>query len=197
MQISLGGTAGRLFLFCNVVGTCTSLLFQSVPSRLCGASLEQSTRITKTELKEYEHVKVKVKVKQSHYRPGQVLRVPLQAWTGSKSFITGLDRPWGFHYRPEQALRVPLQAWTGPEGSITGLDRPWGFHYRPEQALRVPLQAWTGPKGSITGLDKPWRFQEDEDPRVQDSRRMEVVRLSALHTGRLYPSGNIPGTHFC
>jgi len=26
---------------------------------------------------------------------------------------------------------------------------------------------------------------------------MKVVRLSALRTGRLYPAGNIPGTHFC
>ena len=26
---------------------------------------------------------------------------------------------------------------------------------------------------------------------------MEMVRLSALRTGRLYPPGNIPGTHFC
>jgi len=26
---------------------------------------------------------------------------------------------------------------------------------------------------------------------------MKVVRLSALSTGRLYPPGNIPGTHFC
>jgi len=26
---------------------------------------------------------------------------------------------------------------------------------------------------------------------------MKVVRLSALRTGRLYPLGNIPGTHFC
>jgi hypothetical protein len=26
---------------------------------------------------------------------------------------------------------------------------------------------------------------------------MKVVRLSALGTGRLYPPGNIPGTHFC
>ena len=26
---------------------------------------------------------------------------------------------------------------------------------------------------------------------------MKVVRLSALRTGRLYPPGNIPGTHFC
>jgi hypothetical protein len=48
-------------------------------------------------------------------------------------------------------------------------------HYRPGQALRV---------------------QEVEAPRFQDSRHMKVARLSALRTVRLYPSGNIPGTHF-
>ena len=26
---------------------------------------------------------------------------------------------------------------------------------------------------------------------------MNVARLSAIRAGRLYPSGNIPGTHFC
>ena len=26
---------------------------------------------------------------------------------------------------------------------------------------------------------------------------MKVLRLSAIGTGRLYPPGNIPGTHFC
>jgi hypothetical protein len=26
---------------------------------------------------------------------------------------------------------------------------------------------------------------------------MKVVRLPALHISRLYPAGNIPGTHFC
>ena len=31
----------------------------------------------------------------------------------------------------------------------------------------------------------------------QDSRHMKVVSLSALSTGRFYPTGNIPGTHFC
>jgi hypothetical protein len=41
------------------------------------------------------------------------------------------------------------------------------------------------------------RFQEDEAPRFQDNRHMKVVRLSALGAGRLYPPGNIPGTHFC
>jgi len=36
-----------------------------------------------------------------------------------------------------------------------------------------------------------------EAPRFQDTRHMDVVRLSALRTGRHYPPGNIPGTHFC
>jgi len=36
----------------------------------------------------------------------------------------------------------------------------------------IPLQAWTSPEGSR---------------RFQDSRHMKVVRLSALHTGHLYP----------
>jgi hypothetical protein len=45
----------------------------------------------------------------------------------------------------------------------------------------------------ITGLDRPLGFQA---PRFLDNRHM-VVRLSALRTGRLYPPGKIPGTHFC
>ena len=36
------------------------------------------------------------------------------------------------------------------------------------------------------GLDRLWGFQEDEVPRFQDNRHMKLVRLSALHTGRLY-----------
>jgi hypothetical protein len=49
----------------------------------------------------------------------------------------------------------------------------------------------------ITGLDRPTGFQGVEAPRFQDNRHMKVVRLSALHTGRLYPPGNIPVTHIC
>ena len=48
-------------------------------------------------------------------------------------------------------------------------------------------------KNSITGPDC---FQEVEAPRFQDNRHMKVVRLSVLLTGRLYPRGNFPGTHF-
>jgi hypothetical protein len=51
----------------------------------------------------------------------------------------------------------------------------------------APVQTWTGPLG----------FQEVEAPRFLDSRHMKVVRLSAVSTGRVYPPGNIPGTHFC
>jgi len=43
----------------------------------------------------------------------------------------------------------------------------------------------------------PWGFQEVKAPRFQDNLHMMLVRLSALRTGRLYPPGNIPGTHLC
>jgi len=49
----------------------------------------------------------------------------------------------------------------------------------------------------ITGLEIPLGFQEVEVPKFQDNRHMKVVRLSALHTGLLHPTGNIPGTYFC
>ena len=51
----------------------------------------------------------------------------------------------------------------------------------------ILLQAWTGPEGS-----RRLRF-----PDFKDIRHIKVVRFSALPTGRLYPTGNIPDTHFC
>ena len=48
-------------------------------------------------------------------------------------------------------------------------------HYRPGKALRFP---------------------EIDGPRFQDNRHIMVVGLLALSTGRLYPPGNIPSTHF-
>jgi len=39
----------------------------------------------------------------------------------------------------------------------------------------------------MTNLDRPSGFQEVETPRLQNNRHMQVVRLSALRTGRLYP----------
>jgi len=46
-------------------------------------------------------------------------------------------------------------------------------------------------------LCKSLGLQKFETPRFQDSWHVKVVRLSVLCTGRLYSSGNIPGTHFC
>jgi len=48
----------------------------------------------------------------------------------------------------------------------------------------------------MTGLDIPWGFHEIEAPRFQYNPHMNVLRLSALRTGRLYPPGNVPGIHF-
>ena len=51
---------------------------------------------------------------------------------------------------------------------------------------KISLRAWTGHEGSR-------RFKA---PRFQDSPHMKVLKSSALGIGRLYPPGNIPGTHF-
>ena len=80
----------------------------------------------------------------------------------------------------------------------------WLFAYRITGALKfgvqfvsdrlvTPLQI----SNPWTDLDRRWGFREVEASRFQDNRHMKVVRLSALHTGHLYHSGNIPGTHFC
>jgi len=49
---------------------------------------------------------------------------------------------------------------------------------------RIQTQLYSNP---ITGLDRSRVFQEVEAPRFQDNRHINVVRLSALSTGRLYP----------
>jgi hypothetical protein len=50
----------------------------------------------------------------------------------------------------------------------------------------------------ITGLDRPFGLQEVDAPRNSKKKRLiKVVRLSGLGTCRVYPSGNILGTHFC
>ena len=53
--------------------------------------------------------------------------------------------------------------------------------------ISVSSKAGERSSSPITGLNRPRRFQEVEVPRFQDNRHMKVVRLSALHTGRLYP----------
>jgi hypothetical protein len=44
---------------------------------------------------------------------------------------------------------------------------------------------------------RPRDFQDAEATGFRDSRRMKVVRLTVLPTGRFHASGNIPDTYFC
>jgi hypothetical protein len=62
---------------------------------------------------------------------------------------------------------------------------------------RTSIMRNKGYSNPITGLDRPLGFQEVEAHRFQDIRHMKVIRLSVLRTVRLYPTVNIPGTHFC
>ena len=64
--------------------------------------------------------------------------------------------------------------------------RRWLIKQGKGKGKAVPLQAWTGSEGS-----RKLRFP-DFVTTAQDGGR-----LSALRTGRLYPQGNTPGTHFC
>ena len=41
------------------------------------------------------------------------------------------------------------------------------------------------------------RLQEVESPRFPDNLQTKVLMFSVLRTSCLYPSGKIPGTHFC
>jgi hypothetical protein len=49
---------------------------------------------------------------------------------------------------------------------------------------------------SMAGLDRCLKSRPHRDSIIHN-RYLKVVRLSTLRTGRLYPPGNIPGTHFC
>ena len=88
------------------------------------------------------------------------------------------------------------EKWKGKntDGTVVGNVRKWGVCVLYLQGCLVSAVLKSNP---ITGLDRHRGFQEVEASRFQDSRHMKVVRLSALRTGRLYPPGNIPGTHFC
>jgi hypothetical protein len=65
------------------------------------------------------------------------------------------------------------------------------------QHLVDDTEVYNNKSSPITGLDRPLGLEEVEAPRFLDNRHMKVVRLSALRTGRVYPPGNIPGTHLC
>ena len=51
----------------------------------------------------------------------------------------------------------------------------------------IPVQAWTSPEGSRTLRSSDF----------EDTRHMKGLTLSALLTGRPFPPGSIPDTHFC
>jgi hypothetical protein len=76
--------------------------------------------------------------------------------------------------------------WTLPTG-----------HKGPVKGLRASGPQGPDPLFTHTGTDSTLGFQEVEAPRFHGNRHMKEVRLSAQSTGRLYPTGDIPGTHFC
>ena len=62
----------------------------------------------------------------------------------------------------------------------------------PEGLMNNPVY-----KANSTSLDRPWGFQEAEAFSFIGSLHVKVLGLSALRTGHLYTTGNIPGTHIC
>jgi hypothetical protein len=74
-----------------------------------------------------------------------------------------------------------------PASSLVTVTRVMSQQY-PLQSILFVVSSLYVP--AILGL------QEVEAPRFLDNRHMKVIRLSALRTGRLYPPGKIPGTHF-
>jgi hypothetical protein len=77
---------------------------------------------------------------------------------------------------------------------LNSQDKPYKNIARNCKQIQPNTQRYSNP---CTDLDRPWGFQEVEAPRFNDSQHKKVARLSVLRTGRLYPPGNIPGTHFC
>ena len=51
-------------------------------------------------------------------------------------------------------------------------------------------------KYTCTGLDSPRGLQVVEAPKIFTQSIHKAGKVVALHTGRLYPPGKIPGTHF-
>ena len=73
-----------------------------------------------------------------------------------------------------------------PQGRSEQMRKMLSPHRGSTHGLSALFSLWRQ-SNSVTGLDRPWGFQKVEAPRFQDNRRMKVVRLSALRTGRLYP----------
>ena len=62
-----------------------------------------------------------------------------------------------------------------------------GAVFRESLYMNQLANTYSVPHPPITALNRPWVFQDVETPTFQDNRHMNVIRLSALHTGRLYP----------
>jgi hypothetical protein len=77
---------------------------------------------------------------------------------------------------PTFFYRGPQPLWTTHvKATVSGVSSK-------KKCKTILIQAWTAPEGSR---------------RLGLPDFIKLVRLSALHTGCLYPAGSIPGTHFC
>ena len=79
----------------------------------------------------------------------------------------------------------PIQGYITHQGQVH--NTPVSYLGGKSKGKAIPVQSGCRPRG----------FQEVQTPRFWDSWQMMVVHLSALRTCRLYPLGNISGTHFC
>jgi hypothetical protein len=74
------------------------------------------------------------------------------------------------------------------------------YHVTPEQC-ELSADSWRDPI-LLTAFDVTWSHVTSAYcvcafKRFQDTWLTKVVSLSALRTGRFYPQGDVPGTHFC
>ena len=60
------------------------------------------------------------------------------------------------------------------------------------------INAWCGKAIPVHAWTFPWGYRRLRFPEFLYSTQMKAERLSALHTGHIYPlpSGDTPGTHF-